>query len=494
MDERKTIISREHPDILFFNQVIPKGQRNPIHEPLVNIAGYELYSNFTFTDENLGASGKRVVVIYVKDTIKSEEIFLGVDYDDQIWVEIKLKGQDVLLCGCIYRSPTKEKHSTIATTKKVCEIISKATKRERSHLVICGDFNFPDIDWENEFIKESTAVITPFIETIHDCHLYQHVTTPTRYRYDQEPSLLDLVFTNEENVLQDLHHVTGLGGSDHECLTFNVSCNADQHDLSSPSKNFHKGDYKTIRQRLQNVDWEAKFAGDFKKIYAAFVEEVEEAMEGCIPNRINRKKQKSLYLTPEALRKKDLLWRKYKATPSTYTYQNFIRARNDLRALSRKLRRDFENKIARDIKSSPKQFWAYVKSRTKSRSGIPALKKADGKVAKEPLEKAEALNNFFSSVFTSIFSDRNVHTDHTSSINDLLILPDMVLEKLLQLKPDKTPGPDGWHPLLLKNIADIISASLSIIFQKSLNEGLHPSDWLKACVTYSQERSKEFAR
>ena len=146
MDELKTIISRDNPDILFFNEVIPKAQRNPIHEPLMNIAGYELYSNFNFTDENLGASGKRGVVIYVKDTIKSEEIFLGVDYDDQIWVEIKLKGQDVLLCGCIYRSPTKEKHSTIATTKKVCEIISKATKRERSHLVICGDFNFPDID------------------------------------------------------------------------------------------------------------------------------------------------------------------------------------------------------------------------------------------------------------------------------------------------------------------------------------------------------------
>ena len=108
------------------------------------------------------------------------------------------------------------------------------------------------------------------------------------------------------------------------------------------------------------------------------------------------------------------------------------------------------------------------------------------------MEKAEALNNFFSSVFTkedsSNFLDRNVHTDHTSSINDLLILPDMVLKKLLQLKPDKTPGPDGWHPLLLKNIADIISAPLSIVFQKSLNEGLLPSDWLKACVTPIQKK------
>ena len=50
----------------------------------------------------------------------------------------------------------------------------------------------------------------------------------------------------------------------------------------------------------------------------------------------------------------------------------------------------------------------------------------------------------------------------------------MVQEKLKQLNPGKTPGPDGWHPVLLIGIADVISLPLSIRFQKSLNEGILP--------------------
>ena len=59
----------------------------------------------------------------------------------------------------------------------------------------------------------------------------------------------------------------------------------------------------------------------------------------------------------------------------------------------------------------------------------------------------------------------------------------MVLKKLRELKPGKSPGPDMWHPIFLKNIADLISKPLAILFQKSLDEGTLPSDWLKACVT-----------
>ena len=51
------------------------------------------------------------------------------------------------------------------------------------------------------------------------------------------------------------------------------------------------------------------------------------------------------------------------------------------------------------------------------------------------------------------------------------------------MKPDTSLGPDGRQPIYLKNVADLISLPLSIVFQKSLDEGILPSDWLKACVT-----------
>ena len=55
---------------MVFTEVIPKAQKNKIEKSRLSIDGYELYTNFKFTEENLGASGKRGVAIYVKNDLK----------------------------------------------------------------------------------------------------------------------------------------------------------------------------------------------------------------------------------------------------------------------------------------------------------------------------------------------------------------------------------------------------------------------------------------
>ena len=40
-----------------------------------------------------------------------------------------------------------------------------------------------------------------------------------------------------------------------------------------------------------------------------------------------------------------------------------------------------------------------------------------------------------------------------------------------------------WHPITLKNVADLITEPLSTLFEKSLNEGIVPAQWLEACIT-----------
>ena len=75
--------------------------------------------------------------------------------------------------------------------------------------------------------------------------------------------------------------------------------------------------------------------------------------------------------------------------------------KNELRSLTRRLKQTFENEIAHNAKSSPKKYWFYVKSRTRTRSRIPILQKKDGTTASTPGEKAGAINEFFTSVFTN---------------------------------------------------------------------------------------------
>ena len=59
----------------------------------------------------------------------------------------------------------------------------------------------------------------------------------------------------------------------------------------------------------------------------------------------------------------------------------------------------------------------------------------------------------------------------------------MVKEKIEGLKSGKSPGPDGWHPIIFKNLIEVLCKPLSILFQKSLCEGIVSSRWLEACIT-----------
>ena len=59
---------------------------------------------------------------------------------------------------------------------------------------------------------------------------------------------------------------------------------------------------------------------------------------------------------------------------------------------------------------------------------------------------------------------------------------EMVLNKLLKLKVDKAQGPVDIHPAVLSNCAQAVALPLTIVYQKSLQEGILPKDWKLAVV------------
>ena len=46
-----------------------------------------------------------------------------------------------------------------------------------------------------------------------------------------------------------------------------------------------------------------------------------------------------------------------------------------------------------------------------------------------------------------------------------------------KLKPAKSPGPDNIHPMFLIETAYNIALPLTLIFRKSLDEGVLPEEW-----------------
>jgi len=66
-----------------------------------------------------------------------------------------------------------------------------------------------------------------------------------------------------------------------------------------------------------------------------------------------------------------------------------------------------------------------------------------------------------------------------------------VKDRLNNLDAHKSTGPDGMHPRVLRELADVIPEPLSIIFERSWRTGEVPEDWRKANVTPIFKKGKK---
>ena len=222
-----------------------------------------------------------------------------------------------------------------------------------------------------------------------------------------------------------------------------------------------------------------------------FANTLNSIMASCIPKikKNNRTKNKPLWMTKQAqdkIKAKQKAFTNFKTTMEQSDYSLYTRARNQAKWATRKAVQDFEKNIAREAKSNPKAFFKYAKSKLKSRPGIPDLKREDGGVACSNIDKAEALNHFFSSVFTRETEDNLPSCDFPpveTALTDTLFTEIDIAAKLHRLKIDKSAGPDGIHPRVLKEMSASLNRPLYILFRCSLDNGKIPTAWRDAHVS-----------
>ena len=441
---------------------------------------------------------KRGVLIYAAKSLKMNPLNFNhvATFEESVWVEIKLKGKDKLLVGCVYRSPNS---STDNNSRLISSIETISSLNEYSHLLICGDFNLPEIDWEGERTSVSmNHVASRFLEGVKNSYLSQHILKPTHFRGNQRANVLDLIFTNEENMVSDLEYGAPIGASHHASLKFNFNCYCEKPRPCKKTFRYARGNYAEMKKKISEHNWdEILQEKSCLDSWSVFRDLIKEAMQACIPTGYNhvRKPGRALWMNEAALakvRKKTAAFKRYLETKEGADYLEYARARNQARWACRKMKKEFEQKIAHESKSNPKAFYKYANNKLKVKSGIADLDTTNGK-ATTSSQKAEVLNNFFTSVFTREDTDDIPYPEakNVDSVSDLTITTTKVREKLLKLNPNKSPGPDGMHPRVLLELTDVISEPLATIMQKSLEEGRLPQDWKDAHVTPIFKKGKK---
>jgi len=91
------------------------------------------------------------------------------------------------------------------------------------------------------------------------------VHAATRHREGQQPSTLDYVFTDEENLIEDVKIGSPLGKSDHTVMEWDVTLKVSETESKLTKRNFWKGDYNEITRGLLADNWDEEFAGNASK-------------------------------------------------------------------------------------------------------------------------------------------------------------------------------------------------------------------------------------
>ena len=165
--------------------------------------------------------------------------------------------------------------------------------------------------------------------------------------------------------------------------------------------------------------------------------------------------------------------------------QPYTKARNKVKAIIRKSKRNFERNVGIQSKSNPKIFWSHVRSKLKTKTGVtPLLQDEKDEISTKFDDKVKAniLLKQFDIFFTEEPNAEVPVLDKKTEVNlpNINITEEMVRNKISKLNVNKSWGPDEMHSQILLELVDLVSKPLALLLNKTMDEGCIPQDWKMA--------------
>jgi len=239
-------------------------------------------------------------------------------------------------------------------------------------VIIAGDFNYPGIKWDADGAPSSNTISEDkFIEMLNDVALVQLVNFPTfQTSHYEAVNVLDLIITDAAERVDAQHDGPPLGhteiGQGNRAITWNlILTNPFQPRILVKNKlKLAKGDYNSISEYLNSIDWHSLFSGtSVNEDYGRFVEVYSKVCSRFIPSiKIIDKINKQPWITEEVdrakRRKNKLFYRNKNPAWSQQNKNKYNRACKNVKSAIYRSLCKYEWELADAAKKTQKEYIA----------------------------------------------------------------------------------------------------------------------------------------
>lgn len=360
-----------------------------------------------------------------------------------------------------------------------------------------GDINVNNLEESNDNNK--------LTETL-SCYNIERLKLPPTRTTNTTQTSIDWVCTNvEEGKIEIEVFHTGL--SDHTAQL----CTIHKQMLTQSNSNGRRRlvNANTVRQLkeiLKQENWDSvRNAPNTDLAYKVFSNTFHMALNAACPYKTFRTKKKPPKIWDEECNELKEAYIKALQreiqTGCMEEKQETARTKKAYDLKLKDLRKQQATTFIEEADNKSKALWNVVNKERRSKSQFTEQRtlEVEGKIIAEPKEVANYFNTFFATAAETTLKNSNQEPNGTLKRPNQLPVPygnlqlhsttkEEVLKTINSLKPKTSAGIDGVSAKLAKSCKEEIAIPLTLITNKSLNEGLFPSQ-LKTAKIYPKYKS-----
>ena len=482
------------------------------NEAELSIDGYTPFHCDTVRKRKGGGRLTGGVAFYVRNDLASScEVIFSHSSESVQLMCLYSKSENLALLA-IYRQPDDKYHGHPSTPTDFLTPINRVKTLLGSispmpDIVFGGDFNLPNVIWPQGApapgcTPDERIMLNGLNEFCNDLFMSQHVLFPTH----KDGNTLDLVFTNNANLIHDCVPVPVLQSTSHHSIvmvstTYKVKVLLEDEEQRPPLTKFnalnffHNDiDWNKLEEHINNIDWHNELATDdpnkildniYSLTHSQCVDEVP------VKTKLEAKSlSKVLRYRLKLTRRRRKITKRLIAVKSQTTKAKIncelLQIEKDLQKSFKNSHSFMEQKAVDAIKSNPKYFFSYVQMKSKVKTKIGPLFNSEGKLTAKSKDMAEILSQQYVNVFSKPSEDQEANNNantNSKSIPPLQISEENITKAIDELSPTSAAGPDGFPAILLKNCKTALATPLVILWTKSLEKGVVPELLKKSIIT-----------